>query len=92
MECEGGGGVVVSFNYFLFIIHKNTWQFSFLNTILLSFQDGPAETSVANGGTAAAATALNDDLDIFGPMISNPLPAAAVPPSQVSVIYLYLFV
>lgn len=64
----------------------------FLNTILLSFQDGPAETSVANGGTAAASTALNDDLDIFGPMISNPLPAAAVPPAQVNVIYLYLCV
>ncbi|NXH09287.1 SMAP1 protein, partial [Bucco capensis] len=43
--------------------------------------DGPAEASVTNGGTAAV-TALNDDLDIFGPMISNPLPAAAVPPAQ----------
>uniref|UniRef100_A0A8C0BZG5 Small ArfGAP 1 n=1 Tax=Buteo japonicus TaxID=224669 RepID=A0A8C0BZG5_9AVES len=42
---------------------------------------GPAEASVTNGGTAAV-TALNDDLDIFGPMISNPLPAAAVPPAQ----------
>uniref|UniRef100_A0A8D0EIA0 Small ArfGAP 1 n=1 Tax=Strix occidentalis caurina TaxID=311401 RepID=A0A8D0EIA0_STROC len=43
--------------------------------------NGPAEASVTNGGTAAV-TALNDDLDIFGPMISNPLPAAAVPPAQ----------
>uniref|UniRef100_A0A8V0XCC9 Small ArfGAP 1 n=1 Tax=Gallus gallus TaxID=9031 RepID=A0A8V0XCC9_CHICK len=51
-------------------------------TVDLLGLDGPAETSVANGGTAAAATALNDDLDIFGPMISNPLPAAAVPPAQ----------
>ncbi|KAL9864935.1 stromal membrane-associated protein 1 isoform 5-T5 [Geothlypis trichas] len=50
-------------------------------TIDLLGLDGPAEASVTNGGTAAA-TALNDDLDIFGPMISNPLPAAAVPPAQ----------
>ncbi|KAF4795912.1 Stromal membrane-associated protein 1 [Turdus rufiventris] len=50
-------------------------------TIDLLGLDGPAEASVANGGTAAV-TALNDDLDIFGPMISNPLPAAAVPPAQ----------
>uniref|UniRef100_A0A8C3UAN0 Small ArfGAP 1 n=1 Tax=Catharus ustulatus TaxID=91951 RepID=A0A8C3UAN0_CATUS len=50
-------------------------------TIDLLGLDGPAEASVTNGGTAAV-TALNDDLDIFGPMISNPLPAAAVPPAQ----------
>ncbi|KAM4903384.1 stromal membrane-associated protein 1 isoform 7-T8 [Sylvia borin] len=50
-------------------------------TIDLLGLDGPAEASVTNGGTSAV-TALNDDLDIFGPMISNPLPAAAVPPSQ----------
>ncbi|KFP45351.1 Stromal membrane-associated protein 1, partial [Chlamydotis macqueenii] len=50
-------------------------------TIDLLGLDGPAEGSVTNGGTAAV-TALNDDLDIFGPMISNPLPAAAVPPAQ----------
>ncbi|NXA79418.1 SMAP1 protein, partial [Thryothorus ludovicianus] len=49
----------------------------------VAFLDGPAEASVTNGGTAAV-TALNDDLDIFGPMISNPLPAAAVPPAQSS--------
>ncbi|XP_023804476.1 stromal membrane-associated protein 1-like [Cyanistes caeruleus] len=51
-------------------------------TIDLLGLDGPAEASVTNGGTATV-TALNDDLDIFGPMISNPLPAAAVPPAQV---------
>ncbi|XP_053794044.1 stromal membrane-associated protein 1 isoform X3 [Vidua macroura] len=50
-------------------------------TIDLLGLDGPAEASVTNGGTAAVTT-LNDDLDIFGPMISNPLPAAAVPPAQ----------
>ncbi|XP_074009952.1 stromal membrane-associated protein 1 isoform X2 [Numenius arquata] len=50
-------------------------------TIDLLGLDGPAEGSVTNGGTAAV-SALNDDLDIFGPMISNPLPAAAVPPAQ----------
>ncbi|XP_077638474.1 stromal membrane-associated protein 1 isoform X2 [Lonchura striata] len=50
-------------------------------TIDLLGLDGPAEASVTNGGTAVA-TALNDDLDIFGPMISNPLPAAVVPPAQ----------
>ncbi|XP_053916990.1 stromal membrane-associated protein 1 isoform X4 [Cuculus canorus] len=50
-------------------------------TIDLLGLDGPAEASVTNEGTAAV-TALNDDLDIFGPMISNPLPAAAVPPAQ----------
>ncbi|KAJ7411389.1 hypothetical protein WISP_102609 [Willisornis vidua] len=52
-------------------------------TIDLLGLDGPAEASVTNGGPAAV-TALNDDLDIFGPMISNPLPAAAVPPAQIS--------
>ncbi|KAM6366414.1 stromal membrane-associated protein 1 isoform 4-T4 [Alca torda] len=50
-------------------------------TIDLLGLDGPTEASVTNGGTAAV-SALNDDLDIFGPMISNPLPAAAVPPAQ----------
>ncbi|NXX91411.1 SMAP1 protein, partial [Centropus bengalensis] len=50
-------------------------------TIDLLGLDGPAEASVTSEG-AAAASALNDDLDIFGPMISNPLPAAAVPPAQ----------
>ncbi|NWU94854.1 SMAP1 protein, partial [Upupa epops] len=45
-------------------------------TIDLLGLDGPTEASVTNGGTAAV-TALSDDLDIFGPMISNPLPAPA---------------
>ncbi|XP_073080583.1 stromal membrane-associated protein 1 isoform X5 [Manis javanica] len=39
------------------------------------------EAPVTNG-TTATAPALNDDLDIFGPMISNPLPATATPPGQ----------
>ncbi|XP_025945782.1 stromal membrane-associated protein 1 isoform X2 [Apteryx mantelli] len=50
-------------------------------TIDLLGLDGPAEASVTNGGTTTV-TALNDDLDIFGPMISNPLPVAAVSPAQ----------
>lgn len=33
-------------------------------------------------GSAVAGPALNDDLDIFGPMISNPLPATVMPPAQ----------
>lgn len=33
---------------------------------------------------------MNDDLDIFGPMISNPLPAAAVSPAQVKFIWPYV--
>ncbi|XP_036772111.2 stromal membrane-associated protein 1 isoform X7 [Manis pentadactyla] len=39
------------------------------------------EAPVTNGNTATV-PALNDDLDIFGPMISNPLPATATPPGQ----------
>lgn len=46
------------------------------------FSDGPAEAPVTNGNTTAV-PALNDDLDIFGPMISNPLPATVMPPAQV---------
>ncbi|XP_059586909.1 stromal membrane-associated protein 1 isoform X4 [Alligator mississippiensis] len=45
-------------------------------TIDLLGLDGPPEALIANG-SATAMTTLNDDLDIFGPMISNPLPAAA---------------
>lgn len=48
------------------------------------FSDGPAETPVTNG-SAVSGPALNDDLDIFGPMISNPLPATVMPPAQVCV-------
>ncbi|KAJ8776933.1 hypothetical protein J1605_014951 [Eschrichtius robustus] len=44
-------------------------------------EDGPAEVPVTNGNTATG-QALNDDLDIFGPMISNPLPATVLPPAQ----------
>uniref|UniRef100_A0A8D1FFD7 Small ArfGAP 1 n=1 Tax=Sus scrofa TaxID=9823 RepID=A0A8D1FFD7_PIG len=43
--------------------------------------DGPAEAPVTNGNTATV-PALNDDLDIFGPMISNPLPTTVMPPGQ----------
>ncbi|KAM5257188.1 stromal membrane-associated protein 1 isoform 2-T2 [Ctenodactylus gundi] len=43
--------------------------------------DGPVETPVTNGN-ATTVPALNDDLDIFGPMISNPLPAAVMPSAQ----------
>ncbi|XP_053317145.1 stromal membrane-associated protein 1 isoform X2 [Spea bombifrons] len=52
-------------------------------TIDLLGLDAPAEVPVANGSTSNAGT-LNDDLDIFGPMISNPLPASAAPPVQVT--------
>lgn len=44
--------------------------------------DGPAEAPVTNGSTTTVPP-LNDDLDIFGPMISNPLPATVMPPAQV---------
>lgn len=50
-------------------------------TVDLLGLDGPAEAPVTNGNTATV-PALNDDLDIFGPMISNPLPATATPPGQ----------
>lgn len=45
--------------------------------------DAPAATSTNNGSTS---TSQNNDLDIFGPMVSNPLPAStsAAPFSQVS--------
>ncbi|GCB62574.1 stromal membrane-associated protein 1 isoform X1 [Scyliorhinus torazame] len=35
--------------------------------------DTPIEAPIANGSTTSG-TSLNDDLDIFGPMVSNPLP------------------
>ncbi|XP_033612676.1 stromal membrane-associated protein 1 isoform X2 [Fukomys damarensis] len=50
-------------------------------TVDLLGLDGPAEAPVTNGSTATL-PALGDDLDIFGPMISNPLPAAVMPPAQ----------
>ncbi|XP_066553465.1 stromal membrane-associated protein 1 isoform X3 [Amia ocellicauda] len=41
--------------------------------------DAPAAASlVANGGSSSSNVApLNDDLDIFGPMVSNPLPSSS---------------
>ncbi|XP_054577665.1 stromal membrane-associated protein 1 isoform X5 [Eptesicus fuscus] len=50
-------------------------------TVDLLGLDGPAEAPVTNGNTTTV-PALNDDLDIFGPMISNPLPATVMPPAQ----------
>uniref|UniRef100_A0A6I8NNB1 Small ArfGAP 1 n=1 Tax=Ornithorhynchus anatinus TaxID=9258 RepID=A0A6I8NNB1_ORNAN len=58
-------------------------------TVDLLGLDGPADVPVTNGSTTTI-TSLSDDLDIFGPMISNPLPAASaaatatapVPPVQ----------
>ncbi|XP_026362890.1 stromal membrane-associated protein 1 isoform X2 [Ursus americanus] len=50
-------------------------------TVDLLGLDGPAEAPVTNGN-AATVPSLNDDLDIFGPMISNPLPATVIPPAQ----------
>uniref|UniRef100_A0A2R8P9P8 Small ArfGAP 1 n=1 Tax=Callithrix jacchus TaxID=9483 RepID=A0A2R8P9P8_CALJA len=49
-------------------------------TVDLLGLDGPAAAPVTNGNTTVPA--LNDDLDIFGPMISNPLPATVMPPAQ----------
>ncbi|XP_075454183.1 stromal membrane-associated protein 1 isoform X3 [Ascaphus truei] len=51
-------------------------------TVDLLGLDCPAEVPVANGSTNNT-VALNDDLDIFGPMVSNPLPASTAPPTQV---------
>ncbi|KAG9493745.1 hypothetical protein GDO78_001558 [Eleutherodactylus coqui] len=50
-------------------------------TVDLLGLDTPAEVPVANGSASTAST-LNDDLDIFGPMISNPLPASSSTTSQ----------
>ncbi|XP_007943376.1 stromal membrane-associated protein 1 [Orycteropus afer afer] len=50
-------------------------------TVDLLGLDGPTEVPVTNGNTATV-PALNDDLDIFGPMISNPLPTTIMPPAQ----------
>ncbi|KAM8953047.1 stromal membrane-associated protein 1 [Pelodytes ibericus] len=52
-------------------------------TVDLLGLDVPAEGLVANGSSSNTGT-LNDDLDIFGPMISNPLPSSAAPPVQVA--------
>ncbi|KAM4866481.1 stromal membrane-associated protein 1 isoform 3-T3 [Thomomys bottae] len=50
-------------------------------TVDLLGLDGPAEAPVTNGNMTTV-PALTDDLDIFGPMISNPLPATVMPPAQ----------
>uniref|UniRef100_A0A6I8S329 Small ArfGAP 1 n=1 Tax=Xenopus tropicalis TaxID=8364 RepID=A0A6I8S329_XENTR len=50
-------------------------------TVDLLGLDAPAETSVSNGNTSTIA-GVNDDLDIFGPMVSNPIPVSAAPPTQ----------
>uniref|UniRef100_A0A8D0DPM2 Small ArfGAP 1 n=1 Tax=Salvator merianae TaxID=96440 RepID=A0A8D0DPM2_SALMN len=52
------------------------------STVDLLGLDGPTDSSITNGSICTPATVLNDDLDIFGPMISNPLPATSVPTSQ----------
>ncbi|XP_069830696.1 stromal membrane-associated protein 1 isoform X1 [Dendropsophus ebraccatus] len=52
-------------------------------TVDLLGLDTPAEVPVSNGSTSTAST-LNDDLDIFGPMISNPLPASSAATTQVT--------
>ncbi|XP_069462319.1 stromal membrane-associated protein 1 isoform X1 [Ambystoma mexicanum] len=50
-------------------------------TIDLLGLDCPAEGHVTNGSTTSITT-LNDDLDIFGPMVSNPLPASTAAITQ----------
>ncbi|XP_044146134.1 stromal membrane-associated protein 1 isoform X1 [Bufo gargarizans] len=52
-------------------------------TVDLLGLDTPAEVPVSNGSASTAST-LNDDLDIFGPMISNPLPASSANTTQVT--------
>ncbi|KAM4040994.1 stromal membrane-associated protein 1 isoform 2-T2 [Anomaloglossus baeobatrachus] len=52
-------------------------------TVDLLGLDTPAEVPVANGSTSTSST-LNDDLDIFGPMISNPLPSSSATTTQVT--------
>ncbi|XP_018120992.1 stromal membrane-associated protein 1 isoform X2 [Xenopus laevis] len=51
-------------------------------TVDLLGLDAPAEVPVSNGNTSTAA--VNDDLDIFGPMVSNPIPVSATLPTQVT--------
>ncbi|KAG8444884.1 hypothetical protein GDO86_009875 [Hymenochirus boettgeri] len=52
-------------------------------TVDLLGLDAPAELPISNVTTSGTA-ALNDDLDIFGPMVSNPIPVSAAPTTQVS--------
>ncbi|KAM6185959.1 stromal membrane-associated protein 1 [Rhynchocyon petersi] len=51
-------------------------------TVDLLGLDGPAEALVVTNGNTTTMSALSDDLDIFGPMISNPLPTTVMPPAQ----------
>ncbi|KAJ8402727.1 hypothetical protein AAFF_G00363990 [Aldrovandia affinis] len=44
--------------------------------------DAPAAGSANGGGGSAGVAPLNDDLDIFGPMVSNPLPSSNAQFSQ----------
>ncbi|KAG2467288.1 SMAP1 protein, partial [Polypterus senegalus] len=46
-------------------------------------KDAPAGAAITNGNNSTANSALNDDLDIFGPMVSNPLPSSTAPFTQV---------
>ncbi|XP_028676859.1 stromal membrane-associated protein 1 isoform X1 [Erpetoichthys calabaricus] len=46
--------------------------------------DAPAGAAITNGNSSTANSALNDDLDIFGPMVSNPLPSSTTPFTQVT--------
>uniref|UniRef100_A0A8C5QWS6 Small ArfGAP 1 n=1 Tax=Leptobrachium leishanense TaxID=445787 RepID=A0A8C5QWS6_9ANUR len=64
------------------IIEKHLQSFTFIYTCFY-LTDTPADGLVANGSSSNTA-ALNDDLDIFGPMISNPLPASTATPAQVT--------
>ncbi|XP_073531612.1 stromal membrane-associated protein 1 isoform X2 [Phyllobates terribilis] len=52
-------------------------------TVDLLGLDTPTEVPVANGSASTSST-LNDDLDIFGPMISNPLPSSSATTTQVT--------
>lgn len=59
------------------ILHELNWFFH------LHFTDTPTAASANNGSTSTSQS--NNDLDIFGPMVSNPLPAStsAAPFTQV---------
>lgn len=52
-------------------------------TVDLLGLDGPSEASLVNG-SATVTSALNDDLDIFGPMVSNPLPSSTTAHTEAS--------
>ncbi|KAM3932081.1 stromal membrane-associated protein 1 isoform 2-T2 [Leptodactylus fuscus] len=52
-------------------------------TVDLLGLDTPADVPISNGSMSTAST-INDDLDIFGPMISNPLPASSTTTTPVT--------